>query len=170
MGATDEFRWHREQAVYLAVTGVSGLFPNQNGVSTVGVFPAKGTIPVAKVLTGTIDSTGVNVRGTGTKFTTELFVDDYLYDADASVRKIKDIIDDQLLVLEAAFPADVNDITVRRCSPQTFKKIQVWSSGTAAAKFQESTLGVGIHFETGGSPIAYDASASNAQISFTCSK
>jgi hypothetical protein len=168
MGAIDELRWHAEIATYRAVTGISANFPNGDGVPTIATFPAKGTIPIAKVLTGTISSTGANVRGTGTRFTTELFIDDYLYDADAAVRRITKIIDDELLVLESAFPADVSGITVRRCTPQTFKKIQVWSSGAAVAEFQEAPLGAGQHFETGGAPLAYDALT--GAISFVCSK
>jgi hypothetical protein len=169
MGAIDELRWHAEIATYRAVTGVSANFPNGDGVPTIATFPAKGTIPIAKVLTGTISSTNENVRGTGTKFTTELFVDDYLYDADAAVRRIVKIIDDELLVLESAFPVDVVGITVRRCTPQTFKKIQVWSSHASnAAEFQEAPLGAGQWFVTGGAPFAYDALT--GQISFVCSK
>lgn len=169
MGAPNELRWYPELAIYRAVTGSSANFPDGDGVPTIATFPAKGTIPIAKTLTGTISSTGNMVRGTGGKFNTELFVDDYLYDGDAAVRRIKKILDDDLLILEAAFPSDVVDIAVMRCVPQTFKFVQVWSSHASnAAEFQEAPLGPGQHFETGGAPFAYDALT--GAISFVCSK
>jgi hypothetical protein len=169
MGAIDELRWHAEIATYRAVTGATSNFPNSDGVPVVATFPVKGTIPIAKVLTGTISSTGDDVRGTGTLFTKEIFPDDYIYDADAAVRRVKKVIADDLLILEAAFPVDVVGITLRRCDPQTFKKVQVWSSHASnAAEFQEAPLGAGQHFVTGGAPFAYDALT--GAISFVCSK
>lgn len=160
-----------EHGLYRAVTGSATVFPiGEDGVpTTIATFPVKGTIPIARIMTGTISSTGVSVRGTGTLFESQVKIGDYLYDADASVRKIKSIETDTLLTLEAAFPADVVGITVRKCEPQTFKVIQAENTSTdTAAELQEAPFAAGSRIISWGSPIAYDATA--GVIAFTVSK
>ena len=167
-----ESLWHAERGRYRAVTGANSLFPNEDGVPTsYAPFPTKGTIPVAKTKTGTIQSTGVNVRGTGTLFRSEIEEGDYLYNGDAAVRKVLHIISDTLLVLEKGFASDVAALTALKvCKPQWAKEIDAKSTGTAAAILQETPFRVNDEDLCGGAPLAYDASATNAEISFSIAK
>jgi hypothetical protein len=158
-----------EYAVYRAVTGQASVFPRAlDGVPTAVTFPVKGTIPLAHTNTGTISSTGVEVRGTGTAFETELRIDDYLYDNDNSVRRIIKIESDTKLVLNAAFPANVTGIAVLSCARQEFKVIQVENSSENVAELQEAPFAANSRVILWGAPIAYDALT--GQISFTVSK
>lgn len=171
----NETKWHPEEGLYRAVTGSNSNFPTgANGVPSTVSFPTKGTIPIAKTNTGTLSTTGINVRGVGTLFLSEFKPGDWLYNSSAatiqSVRKIRSITSDTVMQLEQAFGVDVSGIAVLKCEPQTFKAIQSESTGTAAAILQEAPFAIGSRIISGGSPIAYDASASNAQISFTCHK
>lgn len=162
----NETLWHDERAIFNAVTGQSSNFPQGDGTVTEDTFPAKGTIPLARTMTGTIESDGVNVLGTGTLFETELAVGDYLYDDDGAVRQIKHIESETKLTLRQAFPSDVSGIDVLYCQRQRFKMVTIESTGTVAAILQEAPFAVGRRIVTGGAPFTYDASDSNAQISF----
>ena len=167
-----ESLWHAERGRYRAVTGANSLFPNEDGVPTSYTpFPTKGTIPVAKTKTGTIQTDGANVRGTGTAFLSEIQEDDYLYNGDASVRRVIHVISDTLLVLEKAFPSSLSAGTALKvCKPQWAKEIDAKSTGTVAAILQETPFRVNDEDLCGGAPLAYDASASNAEISFSIAK
>jgi hypothetical protein len=163
--------WHPEEAVYRAVTGESSNFPNGDGTFTIGTFPTKGTIPKAVTKTGTFKSTGANVRGSGTLFTKQCRVGDYLYNNDAEVRRIKEVISDDMLILDSAFGADISSATaVKVCEKQYFVAVYAKSIGTANAELQETVFAVSETFFSGGAPIAYDASATDAQIAFECHK
>jgi hypothetical protein len=169
---------HSERGRYRAVTGVAADFPNENGVPTkYATFPTKGTIPAARQLSGTIVSTGVNVRGTNTLFTKEVQEEDFIYAVEgaagaSSIRKVVHVISDTLLVVDAPFNEDIDPaIDLKVIKPQMiFKEVYAKSTGTAAAIMNGSTFPVGMEDHSGGAPLIYDASAANAQISFGCSK
>jgi len=141
-----------------------------------GSIPAKGTIPLAETLTGTIDtdnagtSEGLIVMGTDTIFLTELMPGDFLYDGDAAVRKIRYIFSDTMLELEEKFPADLSGDDVLRPKNMFYKQIIAKSTGTVDAELQEAVFRVGEDVVLGGSPVAYDCSTANTLIEFTCSK
>jgi hypothetical protein len=141
-----------------------------------GAIPTKGTIPVAETLTGTITTDnagstgGVIVLGTGTLFFTELYVGDFIYNGDAEIRKIKAIFSDTMLEIEEKFPASLSGAAVKRPKNHYYKTIVATSTGSADAELQEAKLEVDKKFEGMGSPLAYDASAVNAEITFECQK
>lgn len=141
-----------------------------------GAIPTKGTIPLAETLTGTIvtdnsgSTAGVIVLGTGTLFLTQLSVGDFLYDNLKSIRKIKAIFSDTMLEIEEKFPASVSAIAVLRPKNQYYKEILATSSGTADAELMEGNFPDTAKYIGYGSPLSYDASVSNAQITFDCVK
>lgn len=167
----NETLWHDERGTYRAVTGVMSTFPQADGTIARTVLPPVGTVPIARQFAGTITSTGVMVRGTGTSFFSDgLKVGDYIYDGVSALRMIKAIISEDLLELEAAFPSDLSGDDLRVCERQTFKMISWVNVGTGICILQEVLLGVGERGLNGGAPVAYDASASNGQIAFTVSQ
>lgn len=162
----NETMWHSEKQVFRAVTGSSYNIPGAYGIMTYGsVFPAKGTIPISTPKAGTIISQGVNVRGSGTTFTTSCQNEDFIH-ANGVVRKIDYIVSDTLLVLTEGFPNDITSAHgLRVCSPQIYKSIYAKSTDTNAnAVLQEATFVSGEVSFTGGAPISYDATT--GQISF----
>jgi hypothetical protein len=175
MTGINEEIFHPEQAFFRGVNGQSSLFPDQNGRPVIQTLPLKGTIPIAKQLTGTMYNAGAGdltesttaVRGTGTLFITEgLSPGDYLYDGDAGVREITDVISETLLFIKTGFAAEVSGVPVRVCKPQWFKRIKV--AATGAAEVQETPIAAGQTFITGGSPIAYDGAS--GELEFSVSK
>lgn len=167
----NETLYHPERETFHVVSGQTyDAFPQSDGTIIADTLPAKGTIPIAAQKTGTISSTGASVRGTNTVFATELRENDFLYDGDAAVRRITKIISNTLLEVTHGFPSDLSDADVLYCERQAFSLVQWNCSGTAAAELQGAPLAVGERGLNGGAPLAYDASASNAQISFTCSR
>jgi hypothetical protein len=162
---------HDERSVFRAVTGQTSTFPQADGSIARDTFPTKGTVPMARTFAGKIDSDGRMVRGTDTKFETGgIKIGDYLYDGDAAVRKITRIISETLLEVEFDFPSDIANGDVLICERQTFKMIIAESTGTADAVLQEAPFRVGGRVVHGGAPLAYDASASDAEISFSVSQ
>lgn len=141
-----------------------------------GAIPTKGTIPLPDTLTGTITtdnagaSGGLIVLGSGTLFLTEVYPGDFIYDNDAAVRKVVAVFSDTMLKLEEKFPASVSAIALKVPKRSYYKAITSRSSGTADAELQEASFVIQSATVTGGSPLAYDASAANAEIEFTCSK
>lgn len=141
-----------------------------------GAIPTKGTIPLPETLTGTITtdnagtSAGLIVLGSGTIFLTEVYPGDFIYDNDAAIRKVVAVFSDTMLELEEKFPASVSGIALKVPKRSYYKAITARSSGSADAELQESSFVTGSSTVTGGSPLAYDASAANAEIEFTCSK
>lgn len=162
--------YHATKETFHVVTGQDyDAFPQSDGTIVADTLPSKGTIPIAVQRTGTISSTDEVVRGTGTKFLTELKVDDCLYDGDV-VRRIRNIYTDTLLEITHGFPSDLSGANILHCERGAFFLVQWNCSGTAAAVLQGAPLPVGEKGLNSGDPLAYDASASNAQISFTCSR
>jgi len=141
-----------------------------------GAIPTKGTIPLAETQTGTITtdnagaSAGLIVLGSGTIFLTEVYPGDFIYDNDTAIRKVVAVFSDTMLELEEKFPASVSALALKVPKRSYYKAITARSSGTVDAELQESSFVIGSSTVTGGSPLAYDASAANAEIEFTCSK
>lgn len=163
--------WHPEIQTFRAVTGGAYNIPGPYGVIQKGTsFPAKGSIPVATGKSGTIISTGVNVRGTSTKFLSEMKQDDYLYHKDV-VRRIKYIVSDTLLVLSEAFPSDITVAEIPKvCESQYYVAIYIKNTNAStSAIVQEAPFGAGNADMNGGSPISYDASGGGT-LEFTCHK
>ena len=160
----------RETATYRMVTGQSSNFPQGDGTIDTDTFPAAGSVPVARTFTGTISSNGTKVVGSGTAFITEgIKVGDYIYvAAQNAVRRIKAIIHDTMLDLDQGFPSNISGVAVLVCESQIYKRILWENTGTAAASIQETIISVGAKGFNEGTPVAYDASASNAQLEFTC--
>lgn len=165
----NETKWFAETATFRAVTGQSSNFPQPDGTIVVATFPEIGTIPIAKEPGGTIESEGVNVRGTDTTFGLSVKKGDFIYDQNV-LREVADVITETLLVLKQAFPSDVSASTdLKVCSPQDVKSIHAISSdASVAAILQEAPFRAGNVFLNGGAPISYDAT--NGEISFTVHK
>jgi hypothetical protein len=161
----NETKWHAEKQTFRAVTGGAFNIPGAYGIQSYGaVFPVVGTIPVSNPASGTIISQGVAVRGTNTKFLSELSEDDHIHAKDV-VRRISQIVSDTLLYLVGGFPTDITVASSYRvCKPQIYKAIYAKSTGDADAILQEATFVSQETFLNGGSPISYDATA--GQISF----
>lgn len=165
----NETMWHAEKQTFRAVTGSAYVIPGAYGILVYGsVFPVVGTIPISNPTSGTIISQGVAVRGTNTRFLTELSEDDHIH-AKNVVRKISQIVSDTLLYLVGGFPTDITVASSYRvCKPQTYKAIYAKSTGDADAILQEATFVSQETFLNGGAPISYDATA--GEISFQLSR
>jgi hypothetical protein len=153
---------------FRAVTGGAYRIRGAYGLIAYGsVFPKVGTIPLSTPAPGTIISQGVNVRGTNTTFKSDLR-EGYFLHAKGVVRKILHVTSDTLLVLESGFPTDITSAGegVRFIRPQGFNTIYAKSTGSANPTLQEATFVQNDTSFQGGSPISYDASAANAEISF----
>lgn len=132
------------------------------------VLTGKNTLPASETITGTMLSTGFWVRGIGTKFTTELRKDEYLYNGDV-LRRIQFIVSDTLLRLTDAFPADITiAIAVKRPSLTRYRNALFKNTGATAATVNESTLTSGSTKEyehVGGiAPISYDAAITTLEV------
>lgn len=163
-------QWHAEKATFRAVTGGAYRLLGPYGTIIAGdTFPAKGTIPLSSPKAGTIVSTGVMVRGTGTSFLTDVQQEDYIHANDV-VRKVRHVISDTLLELEGAFPADIASAHgLRVCRPQVYNAIYAKSTGDAdATALQEAPFTQNDTLLNGGAPISFDATA--GQIDFTLSQ
>jgi hypothetical protein len=163
-----ETMWHPEANVFRAVTGGAYNIRGAYGIVVYGsVFPTIGTIPLSTPAPGTIISQGRMVRGTNTTFISSLKEEFYIH-AKGVVRKIRAIISDTLLELEAGFPTDITSAEgLRFIRPQAFKTIYAKSTGSADPNLQEAPFREGDTSFTGGAPISYDASAAGSEISFT---
>lgn len=170
--------WYDERATFRAVTLGAYNFPMNgdesitkgDGTPSGGQFPIKGTIPVAVTKTGLISSTDVNVRGDDdVNFeTSQIRANDYLYDGNV-VRRIKAILSPTMLILWQAFPDDLEDVPLRYCERQFFRKIRIKNTHSSAdATLQEAPFASGDEFENTGAPIAYDAT--DAELSITVHK
>jgi len=151
-------------------SGGSTIHPYLGTFTTVGCFP----LGVAKTGTFTTNNgqtqakNGKMVLGTGTLFTTELEVGDFLYNA-GKLRRIKYIYSDVLAELEFAFPASLTDQNVVVPPRKHYKMITVKSTGTADAIVDEQNFAQGETIVEGGTPISYDVSTTNAGIEITAS-
>jgi hypothetical protein len=98
-------------------------------------------------------------------------VGDFIYNGDASIRRIKNIIDDELLELNQAFPSDIATAAdnVLVCQRQAFKQIiYECTHEDTPAILQEAPLALGVRAFNEGEPIVYDATGS--EISFAVSR
>lgn len=162
--------WHAEKATFRAVTGGAYKLLGPYGTIISGSnFPAKGTIPLSSPKAGTIISTGVMVRGTGTSFLTDVQQEDYIH-ANNVIRKVRHVISNELLELEAAFPSNITTAHgLRVCRPQVYNAIYAKSTGDAdATALQEAPFAQNDTLLNGGAPISFDATA--GQIDFTLSQ
>ncbi len=164
----NERTWHPQTADFRAVTGSAYRIRGAYGIIVYGSsFQRVGTIPLSTPAPGTIISQGPMVRGTNTTFTTSL-KEGYFIHAKNVVRRIRHIISDTLLELEGGFPTDITSAGegVRFIRPQAFSSIYAKSTGSADPILQEAPFRQNDTEFQGGSPISYDASASNSEISF----
>lgn len=167
----NETLFHPERQVYRAATAGAYNFPSSYGIMASGsAFPNTGSIPVATGMTGTILSTGVNVRGSGTLFRSEFTIGDYIY-AKNVVRRIVNIPSDTMIVLSQGFPTDITVAVIPlRCQSQYYKAIYAKNvHASTSAVVQEAPFAPGNTFFSGGAPIAYDASGGGT-IEFQCHK
>jgi hypothetical protein len=106
----------------------------------------KDTFPQSTSLTGGTTIDGVNngtlVTGTGTLFTTELQVGEYLYiAAQSAFRKIRRINSNTELVLESAFPtATFSDATAKRVPLNTYRSVSWAIDSAGTAKIDNITM------------------------------
>lgn len=147
-----------------------------------GAFAETGSIPKPVVKTGTIETdnagatAGVKVLGDGTLFTSELEEGGFLADADGVVRRIKFILSDTMLELNAKFPTSLSAEDVNYIPKNKYKKIFAQSTGTVAATLQEQDFALNATFETpldggqGAQPISYDVSTADTQITVQISQ
>lgn len=152
---------HPEVQVLRARTGGAYRIKGSGGAYVSGSnFPTKGSIPVATSKTGTILSTGRNVRGTGTQFINEIRSGDFIYAKDV-VRRVVSVDSNTALTLDDAFPTDIAvPVTPLVCQSQLYKAIYAKNTHTSVdAILQEAQIAPGNTFLCGGSPISYDASS-----------
>jgi hypothetical protein len=136
-------------------------------------FPAKGTLPAGRTLTGTFSSVGNIVTGTGTLFTTELAGrQGWLYSTtDNELRMFTQINGDTNLYLDKPFTNNQTDEPMIVCS-QLYMAIGAKSSHpTDDAQLNNRKFSAGsvknFSFEAQ-EPITYDAAsgASSGEITF----
>lgn len=154
-----------EGATFRATTGGAYNIIGAYGAMVKGTFfPMKGAIPIPTGKSGTIISAGRRVRGTGTKFTSEMHPGDYLYHKDV-VRRIDFVESDTMLTLTQEFPSDITvDEIPLLCPSQMYSSIYAKSThGTIAAILQEAPIAAGNTFLNQGAPISYDASSGQLQ-------
>lgn len=154
-----------EGATFRATTGGAYNIIGAYGAMMKGSsFPTKGAIPVPTGKSGTIISTGNWVRGTDTKFLSEMQPGDYLYHKDV-VRKIDFIDSDTMLKLTQEFPSDIASGEIPLlCQSQFYSAIYAKSThATVAATLQEAPIAAGNTFLNQGAPISYDATSGQLQ-------
>lgn len=105
----------------------------------------KDTFPISTALTGTVTAAGpARLIGTGTLFTTQLQVGEWVYiAANTECRQIKHILSDTELVLDQAFAAAVSGATPRRVPRQTWRGISWLINGTTTAVIDGQTFEAG---------------------------
>lgn len=133
-------------------------------------FPKTGTLPKARLLTGTYSSVGVVVTGTSSLFTTEIVEGDWLYNATTNeLKRIQGITTDTILILEAAFSANASGELVQNCRT-LYRTISISITGSTTAKIDSRPWTANevntINAENSIAPITYEASAGTAEITF----
>lgn len=172
MGAIDEVIFHAEEGLYRGKSGADSYFPDADGRPTQATLPTTGSIPIAKAWNGlfTVSSASGSdpkvVRGNDdAQFITDgICPGDYLYNG-GLVRKIVDVISENMMVLEREFPSNLTLQAVAICKPQVFKLITCEATA-AATQVQGTAIAQGEKFVSGGSPIGYSGDG----IVFTVSK
>lgn len=165
----NERMWHAETNVFRAVTGGAYRLVGAYGLIVYGSnFPRVGTIPLSTPMAGTIISQGVNVRGTGTLFLSQV-KEGYFLHAKNVVRRVRHVISDTLLELEGGFPTDIAapGEGVRICRPQTYISVYVKSTGDADAILQEAPFRQNDTSFDGGAPLSYDATTGELSFEVT---
>lgn len=158
------------EGTFRAVTGGAYNFPSSYyGIPASGTaFPTKGTIPVAQPRQGTFISQGVKVRGTNTKFLSDIYAGDFIYAKDV-LRKVKYVESDTLLTLEQPFPTDVAAAIAPLITRGSYLSTTVRNThATTAAVVSEAPMIAGSVIIPE-APISYDASAGGT-LDFTVSK
>lgn len=143
------------------------------------VQTTKDTVPASASVTGTIETVGTKVIGTGTLFTTEFQIYDCLYVAAKSeYRIVMNIVSDTEMTLDAAFTSDVaGGGTPKLINRFKATKIEVENVGLGTATIDGQNLASGTKacFEKQPygasraitdfiSPIVLDASSSDCQV------
>lgn len=146
-----------------------------------GTVPNKGTFPLPATMTGTITSdpasTGTDnqkvVFGTGTLFTSEVRIGDYIYAGDV-VRKVVAIANNTQLTLEYKFPSAVSAAALKIVRPGRFRRIKAKNTGAGVAIYQEAKMGTAEESDRASSmgltPVSYDVSGANGEIIFELSE
>lgn len=133
-------------------------------------FPTQGTLPTARVLTGTYSSVDVVVTGASSLFTTEIVEGDWLYSvANNELKRVQGIATNTDLILEEAFSANVTAETVQTCRT-LYRTISISITGSATAKINSRPWTANevnsINAENSIAPITYEATGASAQITF----
>jgi hypothetical protein len=142
---------------------VDPIFGNQ---TTAGVFPASST------KTGTITSTGTDVRGTGTLFLTEVRKGDYIW-CQNQIRKVTVIYNNTRLTVNAAFAPDVAAQALKTVRQVPNIKLSISNVDsvtaylgtlTADAQILEPGQSVNYTSDNGMGPIAYNPNGGTLNI------
>ncbi len=117
------------------------------------------TVPANSTKTGTIETDGKNVIGTGTAFTTEVKVGDWLCSLSASeIRKIVNIEDDTNMYLEEGFTADLAALsTIVTCPISPYKEISYLNVGSGTGKIDGLNVAQGEYGCWGKTSLAIDS-------------
>lgn len=145
-----------------------------------GAIPVKGCFPLPTTLTGTVtsdnagSSAGLLVVGVGTLFITggptyKVEPNDFLADSNGVLRRVKFVMSDTMLQLEAKFPSSLSGAALKRVKKNYYRNIMAKSTGTVAATLNEQTFEPNASFVNDGAPISYDVSTANSEITFTLS-
>lgn len=103
----------------------------------------KDTFPQSTALTGTISAVNNDtlIIGSGTAFTTELQVGEYIYiAAQSAFRQIRAINSDTELVVKSAFPSAVSGATPKRVPVQGYRMISWAIDADGTAKIDNITF------------------------------
>lgn len=155
-------------STFRAVTGGAYNFPSSYyGVPASGTaFPAKGTVPTAQPKQGTFISGGVKVRGTGTRFMSDVYPGDFLYAKDV-IRRVKYVESDEMLTLEQPFPSEVSVAIAPLVARGGYKSIVIRNThASAAAIVSEAPLAAGAVIIPEAA-VSYDATAGTLDITIS---
>lgn len=141
-----------------------------------GTIPVKGTFPMEETMSGlaTTDNAGTTagliVMGDeDTRFLDELNEGDFLSDGLGHIRRIKFIMSQNMLELEAKFASDLTADPVLLVRKNGYRSILAHSTGSANAVLNDQVFEPEAKFFNDGAPVAYDVSTASCEISFTLS-
>lgn len=105
---------------------------------------AKDTVPASTTETGTIDTNGINVIGTGTLFKSELKTGAWLVSlAQDEVRKIMNIRDDGFMTIDSPFTADLAALTALVVCRSRAKLVSITNVGGAPGAVDGVSIEIG---------------------------
>lgn len=106
-------------------------------------FSSANTLPLSETKTGTITSEGTIIRGSSTKFLTQLSAGFSYIFANGEVRKVTGVISDTKAVIETAFSSNVSGVALKT-TQQEYSKVVVAISGSSIVnpKINKSTISV----------------------------